>query len=141
MSGYSEAFLEHYRRPRNLGDLDAPDAVAIVHSDKCGDMVRLAVAVEGGEGGAGGVWDAGGEDTGDVTAGRIREIRFKAYGCAATIAAASAITELATGMLIEEARNLLLDDVIGALDGLPPGRIHAAVLGLEALQAALRRLR
>ncbi len=141
MSGYSEAFLEHYSRPRNLGDLDAPDAVAIVHSDKCGDMVRLAVAVEGGEGGAGGVWDEGGEDTGDVTAGRIREIRFKAYGCAATIAAASAITELATGMLIEEARNLLLDDVIEALDGLPPGRIHAAVLGLEALQAALSRLR
>ena len=105
------------------------DDQIIVHDDTCGDVVRLAVVVERGE------------DAGDVTAGRIREIRFKAYGCAATIAAASAITELATGMLIEEARNLLLDDVIEALDGLPPGRIHAAVLGLEALQAALSRLR
>lgn len=131
MSEYSEAFLEHYRRPRNLGDLDAPDAIAIVHGDTCGDVVRLVVAVEGGEGGG---------DAGDLAAGRIREIRFKAYGCAATIAAASAITELADGMLIEEARDLLPNDVIEVLGGLPPGRIHAAVLGLEALRAALARV-
>ncbi len=128
MSQYSEAFLEHYRRPRNLGDLDAPDAVAILHDDTCGDLVRLVVAVDRHE-------DAGGS-----SARRIREIRFKAYGCAATIAAASAITELAAGMLIEDARELLTDDVIEALDGLPPGRVHAAVLGLETLHAVLSRL-
>ncbi len=129
MSEYSEVFLEHYRRPRNLGDLDAPDAVAIVHDDTCGDLVRLAVAVDGCE------------DAGGATAGRIREIRFKAYGCAAVIAAASAITELAAGMSIDKARGLLPDDVIEALGGLPPGRIHAAVLGHEALQVALSRLK
>ena len=125
MNEYSEAFLEHYRRPRNLGDLDAPDAVAILHDDTCGDLVRLAVAVDGHE------------DAGSSAAPRIREIRFKAYGCAATIAAASAITELAAGMLVEDARDLLTADVIEALDGLPPGRVHAAVLGLETLQAVL----
>ena len=128
MSEYSEIFFEHYRRPRNLGDLDAPDAVAIVHDDTCGDVVRLAVAVEKNG-------DAGAEP-----ARRIRAIRFKAYGCAATIAAASAIADLAAGMSIEEARELRPEDVIKALGGLPPGRIHAAILGQQALQAALARL-
>jgi len=127
VSDYSEVFLEHYRRPRNLGDLESPDAVAIVHDETCGDLVRLALVVEP-DGGAG------------RGAQRIREIRFKAYGCAATIAVASVITELVAGRSVEQARGLRQDEVVEALGGLPPGRIHAAALGCEALAAALSRL-
>ena len=46
MNQYSETFLDHYRRPRNLGDLVDSDAVAIVHNKVCGDVLRIAIAVE-----------------------------------------------------------------------------------------------
>ena len=124
MTDYSEQFLEHYRRPRNLGDLASPDAVAILHDETCGDMMRLALRVERAADGS----------------ERVAEIRFKAYGCAATIAVGSVLTELISGRLVAEALALGERDLVDALGGLPPGRVHAAVLGREALRAALARL-
>lgn len=121
---YSERFLDHYRRPRNLGDLEKPDAVAIVHDDTCGDVLRLAINVD---------------RRSDAGERYIRAIRFKAYGCAATIAAGSALTELAAGRPLEEARTLTEQHVIDALGGLPPGRLHAAILAREALAQVLGR--
>jgi len=128
LTDYSEAFLDHYRRPRNLGDLDAADAIAIVHDHVCGDVLRLAVVRE---------HDA---ENQSPSRGRIRDARFKAYGCAATIAVASVLTEAIIGATVEEAEALAVADLIAALGDLPPGRIHAAVLGSEALRAVLARL-
>ncbi len=125
MTDYSAVFLDHYRRPRNLGDLEEPDAVAIVHDDVCGDLLRLAAAIEP-------VRCARGSHR-----RRIRSARFKAYGCAATIAVASVLTEMVTGRLVEDAAELTSDHLIAALGGLPPGRVHAAVLGAEALRAVI----
>lgn len=124
MSEYSETFLDHYRRPRNLGDLESPDAVAIVHDGTCGDVLRLAIAVR---------------DEPDGSC-RITAARCKAYGCAATIAVASVLTELLEGRRLADARSLGEQHLIEALDGLPPGRVHAAVLGRQALRAALAGL-
>ncbi len=121
MSDYSEIFLDHYRRPRNLGDLADADAIAIVHDDVCGDVLRLAVALEAGD-------------------RRVAAARFKAYGCAATIAAGSMLTERVVGRTVDELTSLSADDLITALGGLPAGRVHAAVLAAEALRRALARL-
>jgi nitrogen fixation NifU-like protein len=124
VSDYSNTFLEHYRRPRNLGDLATPDAVAIVHDDSCGDVLRIALSLDGGAAGC----------------ERIAAVRFKAYGCAATIAVGSVLSELASGRLVQEARAISEGDLIDALGGLPAGRVHAAILGREALRAAIDRL-
>jgi NifU-like protein len=125
---YSETFLEHYRRPRNLGDLDGADAIAIVREGVCGDVLRLAVILEPGS------------EVPDPSRGRIRAACFKAYGCAATIAVASVLTEAIIGATVEDAEGLGATDLVAALDGLPPGRLHAATLGSEALRAVLARL-
>jgi nitrogen fixation NifU-like protein len=114
------ALADHYRNPRNLGDLDAPDAVAIVHNPACGDMLRLAVSVEG---------------------DRITAVRFKAYGCAAAIAACSVMTELIAGTSLDEAASLGDEDIIAVLGALPPLKVHAVVLAREGAQQAVARVR
>jgi nitrogen fixation NifU-like protein len=125
MNQYSETFLDHYRRPRNLGDLVDSDVVAIVHNEVCGDVLRIAIAVEPGV-------------EGDRR--RIIAMRFKAYGCAATIAVASVISEMVVGKRVVDIDAIGDDDVVAALDGLPAGRIHAVVLGRAALREAMAKL-
>ncbi len=125
MTEYSQTFLDHYRRPRNTGDLDKPDAVAIVHNDVCGDVLRFAINAEPDR---------------EPARRRIIAVRFKAYGCAATIAVASVISEMVIGKRIGEIEKIGADEVVDALDGLPPGRIHAVVLGRAALRDAISRL-
>ncbi|MEE3152041.1 MAG: iron-sulfur cluster assembly scaffold protein, partial [Acidobacteriota bacterium] len=71
---------------------------------------------------------------------RIIAIRFKAYGCAATIAVASVISEMVVGKRVADIDGIDNDDVVAALDGLPAGRIHAVVLGRTALREAIARL-
>ena len=125
MNQYSETFLDHYKRPRNLGDLVDSDVVALVHNEVCGDVLRVAIAVVPG---------AEGERR------RIIAIRFKAYGCAATIAAASVISEMVVGKRVVDIEAIGDDDVVAALDGLPASRIHAVVLGRAALREAMAKL-
>jgi len=134
VTDYSKTFLDHYRRPRNLGDLEGADAIAIVHDDVCGDVLRLAVTVDrpralGGD-----------APTGAEVGFRVREARFKAFGCAATTAVASVLTEMLIGSTEKEIGRLGAADLIDALGGLPPGRVHSAVLGGEALRAVIERL-
>lgn len=127
MTDYSALFLEHYRRPRNLGDLDAPDGIALLRDDTCGDVLRLALRVGR---------DPGGECPEGT---RIRAARFKAFGCAATIAVGSILTETVIGLPLREAAALRVADISEALGGLPAGRLHAAILGHQALRAAIER--
>ena len=112
--------LDHYRNPRNLGELDDADAVAIVHNPACGDMVRFAVRVDD---------------------GRIVTVRFKAYGCAAAIAAASVATELMQGTRLERAALIGDEDISAVLGPLPPMKVHAVVLAREGIQQVLARYR
>lgn len=114
------ALEDHYRNPRNLGELDRPDAVAIVHNPACGDMLRLAVRVEG---------------------DRIVAVRFKAYGCAAAIAAASVMTELIEGTSLQQAASLKDEEITDVLGALPPLKHHAVVLAREGAQQIVARLR
>ena len=111
---------DHYRNPRNVGELDEPDAVALVHNPACGDMLRLAATVED---------------------GRIAAVRFKAYGCAAAIAASSVVTELIVGTSIDEAASVTDEDIVAVLGALPPMKVHAVVLAREGVRQLVERLR
>jgi nitrogen fixation protein NifU and related proteins len=116
---YSTQLLDHFQNPRNAGDLAAPDAVAEISNPVCGDVIRLSLQVRD---------------------ERIAEIRFKAKGCVPAMACGSALTELARGKTIAEARKLKREDLIDAVGGLPPASSHAAQLALDALSSALNQI-
>ncbi len=116
---YSAQLLDHFEHPRNAGEITHPDATAEIENPACGDMLRLTLRIDG---------------------GRIAEIRFKAKGCVASIACASALSELARGKSIDEARALHRDQLVEYLGGLPQASTHAAQLALDALSAALNQL-
>lgn len=116
---YSDAVLEHFRNPRNVGDLSDATAVVEVTNPVCGDVLRLAVR---------------------VADGRIVATRFKAQGCVATIASSSILTELLVGKTAMEASTITAEQIGDALDGIPPASFHAAQLCADALDAVLREL-
>ena len=116
MPEYSATVLDHFHRPRNLGDLDRPDAVAEVENPACGDRTRLAVHIR------------------DRT---ITEARFRTEGCPAAIAASSMLTEMIVGKTLEEAGALRDTDVAEALGGLPRNKIHCSVLAEDVIRAVI----
>jgi nitrogen fixation NifU-like protein len=117
---YSAQLLDHFQNPRNAGDLPVPDATAEIENPACGDVLRLTLRVH---------------------AGRILEARFKAKGCVASVACASALTELVTGNSLAEARSLSRQNIVAAVGGVPQASTHAAQLALDALSAALDQIK
>jgi nitrogen fixation NifU-like protein len=116
---YSPAVLEHFKNPRNAGDLPNATATVEVSNPACGDIMQLAVRVE---------------------AGRIAEARFKTRGCVTAIACGSLLTEMLRGKTLEEARRITYMQISEALDGLPPATVHGSQLACDALEAVLAAL-
>ena len=116
MPAYSDIVLDHFQHPRNLGDLEQPDAVAEVENPACGDRTRLAVRIAG---------------------GRIAEARFRTEGCPAAIAASSMLTEMILGKTLEDAARLRDTDVADALGGLPRNKLHCSVLAEDVIRAVV----
>ena len=117
---YSAQLLDHFQNPRNAGDLMDADAVVEIENPVCGDVLRLSVKFE---------------------AGRISAIRFKAQGCVPAMACGSALTELAVGKTADQARGIDRAELTEAVGGLPQASSHAAQLALDALFAALARVK
>jgi len=116
---YSEKVLEHFKNPRNVGEIDNPDGKATEGSPACGDMVSVQIKV-------------------DEKSQKIKDIKFKSYGCASNIATGSIITELAKEKTIEEAKKITWKQASEALGGLPPIKAHCSVLAVEGLRAAIQ---
>ena len=116
MPEYSATVLDHFQRPRNLGDLEGADAVAEVENPACGDRTRLAVRLRD---------------------GLIAQARFRAEGCPAAIAASSITTELILGKTLEQAAQLRDADVAAALGGLPRNKLHCSVLAEDVIKAVV----
>ena len=113
---YSEKVMDHFRNPRNCGEIPNADGVGEVGNAKCGDIMRMYLKIE--------------NDT-------IVNVKFKTFGCGAAIATSSIATEMIMGKKIEDALKLTNKAVVEALDGLPPVKVHCAVLAEQAVKAAL----
>ncbi len=116
---YSQAVLDHFKNPRNAGDLPGATAEVEVSNPACGDIMRLAVRIE---------------------AGRIAEARFKTRGCVTAIACGSYLTGMLRGISLGAARSISYEQISEALGGLPPATMHGSQLACDALTAILEKI-
>jgi len=116
---YSDTVLEHFRHPRNVGQIENADGKAIEGSPACGDMVSVFINV-------------------DPKTNTISDIKFESYGCASNIATGSIITELAKGKTLEEAKKISWKEASEALGGLPKIKAHCSVLAVEGIRSAIQ---
>jgi nitrogen fixation protein NifU and related proteins len=116
---FSDAVLEHFKNPRNAGDLSGATAKVEVSNPVCGDVLQLAVRIEN---------------------DRIAEARFLCRGCTTSIACASLLTEQLRGRTLVEARSISAQSLSQALNGLPAATFHGAELAADAVQTLVRNI-
>ena len=113
---YSEKVMDHFMNPRNVGEIPDADGVGTVGNSVCGDLMTVYIKVED---------------------NRLKDVKFKTFGCGAAIATSSMTTELAKGKTIEEALKITRGDVADSLGGLPAIKMHCSNLAADALHAAI----
>ncbi|MCD6299311.1 MAG: Fe-S cluster assembly scaffold protein NifU [Thermoplasmata archaeon] len=114
---YSSKVIDHFKNPRNMGEIEDADGVGKVGNPVCGDLITIYIKVKD---------------------GRLEDVKFKTFGCAAAIATSSMVTELAKGKTLEEAERITRDDVASELDGLPPIKMHCSNLAADGLREAIK---
>lgn len=114
--GYSAKVMEHFRNPKNVGEIESPDGIGHVGNPVCGDIMELYIKVED---------------------GKIIDSKFKTFGCGAAIATSSMVTEMIKGKKIEDALKITNQTVAEALGGLPKVKMHCSVLAEQALKLAI----
>ncbi|MEA4934603.1 MAG: Fe-S cluster assembly scaffold protein NifU [Lawsonibacter sp.] len=114
---YSEKVMDHFRNPRNVGEIENADGVGEVGNAKCGDIMRITLKIEDGV---------------------VRDAKFTTFGCGSAIATSSMATEMIKGKPVEEALELSNRAVVEALDGLPVHKLHCSVLAEEAVKTAVK---
>jgi nitrogen fixation NifU-like protein len=117
---YSEQVLDHFRNPRNAGKLQNATASVQASNPVCGDLLEVAVRVEG---------------------DRFSKVKFLCRGCTTSIACGSWLTEWLTGKAVVEARSISAEEISAGLGGLPPATLHGAQLAAEALRLLGEKLR
>ncbi len=113
---YSKKVMEHFMNPKNMGRLENADGIGKVGNPVCGDVMFIYIK---------------------VSDNRIADIKFETFGCAAAIATSSMTTELAKNKTLEEALKITRGDVAGALEGLPPIKMHCSNLAADGLHEAI----
>jgi nitrogen fixation NifU-like protein len=116
---FSEAVLDHFRNPRNAGELPDATATVEVSNPVCGDILKLSAR---------------------IVDGRIAEARFLCRGCTTSIASASILTEKLRRRTPAEARAITAESISESLGRLPPATLHGAQLAADAVNALLQKL-
>ena len=114
---YTERVMDHFKNPRNVGEIDNASGSGTVGNAKCGDIMKMYIQVENGV---------------------ITDVKFKTFGCCAAIATSSMVTEMVKGKTLEEALRVSNEAVAEALDGLPPVKMHCSNLAADAVHAAIK---
>ncbi|NOY86802.1 MAG: Fe-S cluster assembly scaffold protein NifU [Deltaproteobacteria bacterium] len=117
---YSEKVMDHFRNPRNVGEIKGADGVGEVGNPTCGDIMKIYLKVKD---------------------NAIEDIKFQTFGCGSAIATSSMVTEMVMGKSLDEAESVTNKAVAEALDGLPPIKMHCSNLAADALHAAIKDYR
>ncbi|MFZ5365881.1 MAG: Fe-S cluster assembly scaffold protein NifU [Patescibacteria group bacterium] len=117
---YSKKVLEHFKNPRNMGEIKDADGVATVGNMICGDVMRMFIKVE----------RKNGQEY-------IKDVKFQTLGCGAAISTSSMVTTMIKGKLLSEALKITNKAVAEALGGLPRNKLHCSVLAEEAVKKAI----
>jgi len=118
---YSKQLMSHFQNPHNQGVIDNADGVGEVGNMKCGDVMKIYIKVEKNEKGQ------------EI----LDDVKFETLGCAAAIAASSALTDLAIGKTFNEAMKITKDDIVSQLGEVPPIKYHCSILAEEGLKKAI----
>lgn len=117
---YSKKVTDHFRNPRNMGEMKSPDGIGTSGSPICGDVLRLFIKIE----------KKGKEDF-------IKEAKFQTLGCGAAIATSSILTTMIKGKSLKEVEKINNKAITETLGGLPPAKLHCSVLASQALEKAI----
>ena len=117
MALYTDTVMDHFRNPRNVGELPDANGVGEVGNAKCGDIMKMYLKIK--------------DD-------RIEDVKFETFGCGSAIASSSIATEMIKGKTVEEALALTNKEVVDALGGLPAHKLHCSVLAEEAVKSAVQ---
>ncbi len=117
MALYSEKVMDHFRNPRNVGEIPDADGIGEVGNARCGDIMKIYLKIKDGV---------------------IEDVKFNTFGCGSAIASSSMATEMIKGKPLSQALELTNKAVAEALDGLPAHKMHCSVLAEEAIRAAIK---
>jgi len=116
MSMYSDKVMDHFKNPRNVGEIEDADGIGEIGNASCGDIMKIYLKVKD-----------------DV----IEDVKFQTFGCGSAIATSSMVTEMVMGKTLDEAESVTNKAVAEALDGLPPTKMHCSNLAADALHSAI----
>lgn len=117
---YNDKLLDHFKNPRNYGEMKNPDGIGREGNPTCGDVMELFIRVKD---------------------NKIKDVKFLTFGCVAAIGISSILTEVVKGKTLEEAQNITRDEVVKEAGSLPPIKYHCSVLGIQALHQAIEDYR